>query len=43
MKRSIEVLCAASSALARIKNDPRAKKALAMKREKPLLKPGRTE
>jgi hypothetical protein len=43
MKRSIEVLCAASSALARIRNDPMAKKALAIKREKPLLKPGRTE
>jgi hypothetical protein len=43
MKRSIEVLCVASSTLARIRKDPMAKKALAIKREKPLLKPGRTE
>ena len=42
-KRSIEVLCSASSTLARIRNDPVAKKALAMKREKPILKPGRIE
>ena len=42
-KKSIEVLPNASSTLARIRNDPVAKNALAMKREKPTLKPGRIE
>jgi hypothetical protein len=42
-KKSIEVLRNASSTLARIRNDPIAKKALVMRREKPTLKPGRIE